>query len=215
MIRTVPGVTSVSSASAPGRGQRRAPSQQRSQERVTRLLDACAELLDEVGYEALSTSEVARRAGVPVGSLYQFFDGKQALCAAVARRNMEQFLTRIAGRLVAAPPRTWAEAAPVVVGEFVGMKRSVPGFLFTTFGSEGEDGHNALVAEYFVGLAVGRLGLPARPDAALVVRVATELVDSLVRMAFAAGQPGDQALIEEAERVLTLYLGSRLDAEPA
>lgn len=197
-------------------GPRRTPSQQRSQERVARLLDSCAALLDEVGYEALSTSKVARRAGVPVGSLYQFFDGKQSLCQAVARRNMEAFLVRIAERLAADPPRTWAQAAPVVVAEFVGMKRTVPGFLFTTFGGEGEaTADNALVAEYFVALAVGRLGLPAAPDAALVVRVATELVDALVRLAFVAGPPGDPALIAEAERVLTLYLGSRLDGVTA
>ncbi len=44
---------------------RRAPVQQRSAERLARILDACAELLDETGYEQLSTRAVAARAEVP------------------------------------------------------------------------------------------------------------------------------------------------------
>ena len=48
---------------------RRAPVQRRSAERLTRILDACADLLDEVGYDDLSTRAVAQRAGVPIGSV--------------------------------------------------------------------------------------------------------------------------------------------------
>ena len=58
---------------------RRAPVQRRSAERLTRSLDACADLLDEVGYDALSTRAVALRAGVPIGSVYRFFGNKRQM----------------------------------------------------------------------------------------------------------------------------------------
>src|SRR3954447_23385478 len=44
---------------------RRAPVQRRSAERLTRILDACADLLDEVGYDTLSTRAVAPRGRRP------------------------------------------------------------------------------------------------------------------------------------------------------
>ena len=78
---------------------RRRPAQRRSLERVERMLDECARLLDEVGYEALTTKEVARRAEVPIGTFYQFFPDKHGLVRALALRNLEAFLARIIGRL--------------------------------------------------------------------------------------------------------------------
>ena len=51
------------------------------------MLDACADLLDEVGYDALSTTRIAERAGVAIGSVYQFFPDKRAVIQAVTRRQ--------------------------------------------------------------------------------------------------------------------------------
>ncbi|MET9735425.1 TetR family transcriptional regulator [Streptomyces sp. NPDC006458] len=78
---------------------RRAPVQRRSAERLTRILDACADLLDEVGYDALSTRAVALRAGVPIGSVYRFFGNKRAMADALAQRNLERFTERVQERL--------------------------------------------------------------------------------------------------------------------
>ncbi|HEY8481182.1 MAG TPA: TetR family transcriptional regulator, partial [Spirillospora sp.] len=50
---------------------RRRPAQRRSAERVQRMLDACAEILDEDGYDGLTTTRIAQRADVAIGSVYQ------------------------------------------------------------------------------------------------------------------------------------------------
>ncbi|MFJ8039837.1 TetR family transcriptional regulator [Kitasatospora sp. NPDC096147] len=116
---------------------RRRPVQQRSQERYERLLDACAALLDEVGAGALTTKETALRAGVPIGTLYQFFSGKESLLSALASRNLDLYLDRLGGRLGAqahAAPLGVPEFVHLAVGEFVAMKRSVPGFGQLDFG---------------------------------------------------------------------------------
>ena len=72
-------------------GLRKLPTQARSRARVASILKAAGELLGEVGYDGLSTNLVAERADVPVGSIYQFFEGKDDIVAAL----VEQFQDRI------------------------------------------------------------------------------------------------------------------------
>ncbi|PBB37131.1 TetR/AcrR family transcriptional regulator [Mesorhizobium sp. WSM3868] len=65
---------------------RRAPTQKRSRERVERMLAAAAALIAEQGSDAMRMGEVAERAGVSIGSLYQFFPDKRAIVWALAER---------------------------------------------------------------------------------------------------------------------------------
>lgn len=69
---------------------RRQPQQTRSQERVNHILDVAEQLFIERGYEQTTTREIAQRAEVPVGSLYQFFPDKAAIVRALADRYFEQ-----------------------------------------------------------------------------------------------------------------------------
>ncbi|MFE6459280.1 TetR family transcriptional regulator [Streptomyces cinereoruber] len=113
---------------------RRAPVQQRSAERLARILDACAVLLDETGYERLSTRAVAVRAGVPIGSVYRFFGNKRAMVAALALRNLDRYAERVSERLAATPLLDAHGAIDGVLDEFIAMKRTVPGFALVDFG---------------------------------------------------------------------------------
>ena len=69
---------------------RRQPQQKRSQQRVDRILDAAAEVFDEVGYEAATTHAIAARADTAIGSLYQFFPDKLAIFHALELRHVER-----------------------------------------------------------------------------------------------------------------------------
>lgn len=200
---------------------RRQPVQRRSVVRVIRLLDACASVLDDVGYDALTTREVARRADVPIGTLYQFFGGKHALCCALAQRNLEEWVRRLNERLAVLQVTRWSDTAAVVVDEFVAMKRTVSGFGVVDFGDARPgrpimlDGteraeNNELVAARLARFAVEDLGLPSADDLLLVLRVAVETVDSLMALAFRHDRDGDLALIAEAEAALHAYLTLRL-----
>lgn len=118
----------------PAHPLRRTPIQQRSADRLARILDACAELLDETGYENLSTRAVAARAGVPIGSVYRFFGNKRAMALALAHRNLDRYADGIESRLAELPATEWRPVVDAVLDEYLVMKRGVPGFALIDFG---------------------------------------------------------------------------------
>jgi AcrR family transcriptional regulator len=67
-------------------GARRQPTQQRSRERVERILSAASELIARTGSDQVKMNEVAALAGISIGSLYQYFPEKSALIRTLAER---------------------------------------------------------------------------------------------------------------------------------
>ena len=76
-----------------GSGLKKIPSQARARERVDRILNASSGLLAEVGYGAMNTNLIAEKAGVPVGSIYQYFDSKDDIVVEVTNRFEERIRT--------------------------------------------------------------------------------------------------------------------------
>lgn len=69
---------------------RRAPQQQRSRERVERILTSAKLLIERSGSDAMKMGELAEQAGISIGSLYQYFPDKAAVIAALAERYNEE-----------------------------------------------------------------------------------------------------------------------------
>ncbi|WP_328916853.1 MULTISPECIES: TetR/AcrR family transcriptional regulator [unclassified Streptomyces] len=190
---------------------RRVPVQRRSTERLERILDACARLLDEGGYERLSTRAVAARAGVPIGSVYRFFSDKRAMADALAHRNLDEFLARTAARLAGPDTGTdWRTAVDVLVDEYTAMKRTAPGFALVDFGVPGET--NQDLADRLPALLGDRLtGDPADPRLRLALAVAVESADAALQLAFRTDARGDPRVIAETKRLVRAYLATVLD----
>ena len=66
---------------------RKLPTQPRARATVEAVLQACAQELVAEGYEATNINSIAKRAGVSVGSIYQYFPTKDALIGAVVRAH--------------------------------------------------------------------------------------------------------------------------------
>ncbi|GAA0322187.1 TetR family transcriptional regulator [Streptomyces polychromogenes] len=201
----------------PAHPLRRAPVQQRSADRLARILDACAELLDETGYENLSTRAVAVRAGVPIGSVYRFFGNKRAMAAALAHRNLDRYAEGITARLALLPDTHWRPVVDAVLDEYLAMKRTVPGFALVDFGipappAEGPAADpNHQVAARLTDLLRTHLGLAPDPALGRAVLVAVEATDALVQLAFRSDPAGDPGIIDETRAMMHAYLARVLD----
>jgi AcrR family transcriptional regulator len=75
---------------------RKAPSQERSRATVDAVLAAAAHILEKRGLGALNTNAVAERAGVSIGSLYQYFSSKDAILVALIERESAIFANEMA-----------------------------------------------------------------------------------------------------------------------
>jgi AcrR family transcriptional regulator len=89
---------------------RKNASQERSRATVDALVEATARILVREGFDKASTNHIAETAGVSVGSLYQYFPGKEALVVAVIERHHKQIMQVARDALVE------ARALPVAQG---------------------------------------------------------------------------------------------------
>jgi len=89
---------------------RKHASQERSRATVDALIEATARILVREGFDRASTNRIAEVAGVSIGSLYQYFPGKEALVAAVIDRHSQDTM-RVARRALAEVAAQPIEAA--------------------------------------------------------------------------------------------------------
>lgn len=69
---------------------RKRPRQRRALATWEAVLDAAAQLLEAAGYQATTTNAIAARAGVSIGSLYQYFPNKDSILLALAERHLDR-----------------------------------------------------------------------------------------------------------------------------
>jgi AcrR family transcriptional regulator len=81
------------------KAKRRPPVQRRARATVDDILEAAARILEKRGARALTTNEVARVAGVGIGTLYQYFGSKEEIVEALQERHFAEmgrpFLARM------------------------------------------------------------------------------------------------------------------------
>jgi AcrR family transcriptional regulator len=128
---------------------RKQPRQARAQASVDAIFEAAIQVLLAEGMPRLTTIRVAERAGVSVGTLYQYYPNKQALLFAVVQRHLERITGAMEAAALRAHGMTLAAMAPVIVAAFVKAK------------TERIDESRAL---YGVAMALGPQGLIHMPE---------------------------------------------------
>jgi len=195
---------------------RRRPRQARSRERVDRVLDAAAALLVAEGWGALTTNRIAREAGVPVGSVYQYFANKEAVVHALGVRALERLDALLDAVLPAGDAEPWEALVDRVLDALADLYRSEPGFRAVWLGPhvsaelvDVDRRHDeALAARLDPLIARACPGLPPadrRAAAALVVQVTGSILALSVRL---GPRRGARALAE-GKRLLESYLRDR------
>jgi AcrR family transcriptional regulator len=90
---------------------RKLPRQSRSRATFEAIIQAATYILTESGWDALTTNAIAERAGVNIGSLYQYFPNKQAVIAELQRRHVETIQTELHQVVVPLAPQVSMQQA--------------------------------------------------------------------------------------------------------
>lgn len=106
---------------------RKAARQERAQLTVEAILEAASQVFERRGYAHATTNRIAERAGVSIGSLYQYFPNKDAILVALARRHLAEGMAVLwpqVQRLSGEEP--WEDVLPGIVEAMVQMHAVAP-----------------------------------------------------------------------------------------
>lgn len=200
---------------------RKKPSQERSRDRVDRILDSTAALLGRKPLDKITTAAIAEEAGVPIGSVYQYFPNKLAVLAELARRVMEQVDIRTAS-LIAEDfgVLPWDQAIDRAIDATIQGYVEQPGYAqlllsirptpeFRAITDESNERVAAMLAIHPALQAV----IPA-VKIQLVTRAAIQAVNALQDWALAEEDPkvADE-IVREMKTLLKAYLAVHMDAD--
>lgn len=202
------------SAAAPIRNE---PVQARSTARLATLLDSAAAVIDEIGYERLTTAMVAERAGASIGTVYRYFPDRIAVLQSLAARNVERLMVRTADELQAGRHASATDAVLALHSVTVELFRSEPGYRSLRAGdvidlrpSATESTANAMLANAVTDALVEHYNTPDSAELRVVIGTAIELIDALTARAFARNARGDAELLAEADRALRAVIAGRV-----
>lgn len=194
------------------------PVQQRSAERITSLLDAAAELIDQNGIDGLTTSDVATRSGSSVGVVYRYFPNIQSLLKALAARNLDKFTTRLQEVL----PEDTSDALGAmngIVDSYVELARTEPGFRALRFGDVIDDrfirenpSATSALSSLFTDILVSRYRLEQTDELSFDIDVLVEIGDALLHRAFRYEAQGDERYIARLRQIVADFLSQHSPA---
>lgn len=189
---------------------RKAPKQARSVETVNVIVEAAARILEEGGHDRFSTNAVAERAGVSVGSLYQYFPSKDALIGALIVRETASLVEEA---VVAAARATGAEALSAFIAACVAHQFKRPKLARLLDFEEARlpfDADMERVGERIQQIMLEMLArpdLPSQPDLDAATRDIIAIVKGLVDAAGRYCESNRDAVILRVEQAAFGYLG--------
>lgn len=191
---------------------RRRPTQERSQKKFDRLLQVSRELLLDVGFESFTCEEVAHRAEVPIGTLYQFFANKYVIVCELNRVDMHSVRDELASFAAQIPSLDWLKMLDRLVDHLAKLWRddqsrravwyavqSTPATRATATLTERE-----LAADIAHVLAPLTPGTP-RDRRRIIAEVILHVSFSMLNFSVRDGQEHREAIIE-LKRLLSAYL---------
>lgn len=195
---------------------RNEPVQARSTARLTRLLDAAAEVIDEIGFERLTTAMVAERAGASIGTVYRYFPDRIAVLQSLSVRATAEFIDEVTTSLRDDSHGDWLQAIDAAIDLLDRSFASKPGFRSLRFGDvidlvpiEGARTNSAVVAEAMAGVLGSRFSLTS-DDLAFHLEAALRIADSLFARSFTGPSAREIRFTEAAKAVSRGYLVEQL-----
>lgn len=195
------------------KGLRRVPQQARSRARVHAIYATAERIIAAGGVDALTMVRLAAEAGVPVGTLYQFFEDKTAVLDAIAYRYTASFDAQMGEALGAGTGGDWRALTNILVDTFIRHSRANPAYVAIRAGhylsaelQRADDDSVATIAAVIRATLVAGEGLLDTPELATVCRVAVQAAGALLDLAFRLDPGGDADTLAQARRITLLYL---------
>ena len=199
---------------------RNEPVQARSTARLAGLLDAAAAVIDELGYERLTTAMVAERAGASIGTVYRYFPDRIAVLQALASRNLERTLAQVTHEIADDSHETWLDALAAAFDVFKRAFENEAGFRSLRVGdvidlqpNPNDRTYNSVVAETILAALAERFDLTVTDETRFAFEVSIEVSDALASRAFTFDPAGEAAFLE-AGRAAVYALLVRHFGEP-
>jgi len=191
---------------------RHRPVQQRGRIRFDAILAAARALLSERGLEGLTIDDVAARADIPVGSVYQFFPNKYAIVAELDARDTFALIDDLLASAARFPTDDWQVEADHVIDTVSRHWVDDPSRRAVWLAMRSTAATRALAAEHTRALVSTLLPIisvlaPRRPEEDLlaIAEVIVEAGQSLLHFSVSGGEP-NQATVRELKRMLRAYL---------
>jgi AcrR family transcriptional regulator len=209
---------SVTDANTAGQvSLRNEPVQARSTARLAALMDAAAAVVDEIGYERLTTAMVAERAGASIGTVYRYFPDRIAVLQALGARNLERALQRIDVELTNEAHGNWMEALSAAMGSLLDAFRDEPGFRSLRVGdvidlrpAPNELTYKSIVSNALLARLVERFGVADNDEVRFAFETSIEISDALAARAFARDPKGDESFLEAGRDITVSLLAPHL-----
>jgi AcrR family transcriptional regulator len=199
------------------------PTQARSRARVANILKAAGALLGEVGYDGLSTNLIAERADVPVGSIYQFFEGKDDIVAALVAQFQERILKLVGEQLdPASAMRDRRAFIARLVDGIAGIQAEASAFVCVFSGSQSHARFDGLARDLRRTLTrhLDRVFAEAFPrlpkdDRGRMLAAWSDITGAMIS-SLDRSKPGERCkVLDELKTVLGAYLDAKLAEFPA
>ena len=195
---------------------RRRPAAGPARQTVDRILASTAELLEEVGFDDLTTNLIAERADVNVASLYKYFPNKYSVLTALAEQMRDMQLELLAERLQ--PQGDWRGELQTLLDAYVELFVSRPGFaeLATVLSSSPPlraiDEASLAAEARVIAERVVHYGIEGtRADREAIARVILEATRGVLPLVRRAAPAGRKRLMRELRRMLEAYLSSYIE----
>lgn len=196
---------------------RRLPATGPARKTVERILASTAALLDDVGFDRLSTNLIAERANVNVASLYKYFPNKYAVLMALAEQMRDEQLELLSEQLQ--PREDWRGELEALLDAYVELFLSRSGFaelaavLSSSAPLRGIDEASLAAEARVIAERLADYGIEGtRAERGAIARVMLEAARGVLPLVRRAAPAGRRRLTRELRRMLEAYLASYIDA---
>ncbi|WP_229055076.1 TetR family transcriptional regulator [Aeromicrobium sp. Leaf350] len=191
---------------------RKRPTQERSQKKFDLLLAVSRELLLEVGFESFTCEEVAHRAELPIGTLYQFFANKYVIVCELDRQDAVAVRSELATFAAQIPSLDWLRFLDKVLDHIAALWAADPSrrAVWHAVQSTPATRATAAVTERDLAAAVAGALAPLTPGTPrerrrIMAEVIVHVAYSMLNFSIRDGQEHAEAVIE-LKRLLAAYL---------